>query len=106
MVHVLLASESVVPAWCFEPGVLPAVAFRAFRSSATVTVGHPNDEQPLAKMRRANFRRAEQSRRNAETQSFEVGGHSVESVNKVPVDILEEHEPRLRFLNNSAHIGP
>ncbi len=34
-----------------------------------VTVGQPDDEQPLAFMRRADFRRAEQTRRNVETQS-------------------------------------
>jgi hypothetical protein len=35
-----IASESVVPLWCFDPGERFAVALRELRLSPTVGVGH------------------------------------------------------------------
>ena len=66
-----------------------------------VTVGQPDDEQPLAFMRRADFRRAEQTRRNVETQSFQIFANRIESECEMAGHIFEKHNSRLDFFNDS-----
>jgi len=71
------------------------------------------DEQPLTKVRRANFSRREQSRRNRVTKSGQfiedqlgrcpsIGASNSEQAR----DVFEKHDARLRFFNDSMHVGP
>jgi hypothetical protein len=69
-------------------------------------VGHGEYEQSLASMRRADFRRRKQSRRNSVAQTFEFSSHGGESQSNVPCDVLEKADAGLHFLNDASDAGP
>ena len=70
------------------------------------------DEDPLALVRRADFRRAEQSRLNRETQSAKVSPYPLGSSDVViprrehAGDVLDEHEPGARLDDDPPCVGP
>lgn len=64
------------------------------------------DEQPFASVRRADFLRRKQSRRNSVAQAFELASDKRESQSEVAADVLEEHEAGLDLLNDSSDRGP
>jgi hypothetical protein len=87
--HIRIASFSVTPAWCLLSGLLRLlVAFLAPLLSVTQAVGH--DEEPLPPVREAKLLRAEQSDRNAATQSFQCRDEHAKLSVRIPRDVLAE----------------
>jgi len=60
----------------------------------TSGVGQPEDEDSLASVRCADFRRRKQSERAAETASRQVLKDAIEAECEVPGDVLEEDAAR------------
>jgi len=63
-------------------------------------------EQPLPLVRRANFRRFEQSRRNSVTEPLNVGANNIEAESEVSGDVLEKHEAGFSLANDASDAGP
>ena len=73
---------------------------------ASAAFADAQDEQPQPLVRRANFLRRKQSRRNSEAEALEIGANSIEAERQVSGDILEEHECGLNLRNDSRDRGP
>jgi hypothetical protein len=67
-------------------------------------VGQDEDAEPL--VRRANFCRAEQTRRRRVTQSPKLSQHSLEAEGDVTGDVFEEHPFGGTFSNDAGDLGP
>jgi len=57
-------------------------------------------------MRRAHFLRAKESELDAATNAFQIAVDFGEAVFEVPPDVFNEHEIRVRFLDDAVDIGP
>lgn len=64
------------------------------------------DEEPLAPMGRADFRRREEARRKAVAHADQSAGDFGEAEAEMMGDVLEEHEGRLAFANDAGDMGP
>lgn len=97
MVHIsaVLFSASVAP------GCWPQLA-----ASSTRIVGHAEDEQPLPFVRRADFRRRKQSRRNSVAAGGKVGANSIEAEREVSGDVLEKDDAGHDFAKDASDAGP
>lgn len=107
-----------LPLWSWAPGVghdsVVAVSVRSpslrlwgiFSASLALGVGQSKDEQPQPLVRRANFLRRKESRRNSVAEALEIGANSIEAERQVSGDILEEHECGLNLRNDSRDRGP
>lgn len=84
-----------------EPGDVGARLGSPSRADA---VGQ--NEESLASVRRADFRRCKQSRRNAVTHVDQVSGDHVEPKPQMPGDVLEETDSRLTLGDDSSDVGP
>lgn len=63
-----------------------------------VAVGHAEDEEPLAFMREANLRRAEEAARNLAAQAEKVSSDSLgPAFGEHPADVFDEDEPGTRL---------
>lgn len=68
---------------------------RALREAETRAVGHAEDEQPLAFVARADFRRREKSDLALETESSQVAPDALGATAREHAgDVLDEHPPR------------
>jgi hypothetical protein len=81
---------------------MPPCAFTPVGSSCA----HAEDEQPLPPVRRADFLRRKQSRRNSVAEGGEVGANSIEAESEVSGDVLEEHEARFNLAKDASDRGP
>ena len=98
-------------AWRSPPPELsrPSSRFRSALSPPPVIVrgvGQSKDEQPQPLVRRANFLRRKESRRNSVAEALEIGANSIEAERQVSGDILEEHECGLNLRNDPSDRGP
>ncbi len=98
-----IASQSVTPSWCrCVVSVRPLVRFRVPLLSPAIGVGQKpdwvgvgvsvpvgEDEEPLAPMRRADFRRREEARRKSVAHADQVSGDLGKSEAQMMGDILE-----------------
>jgi hypothetical protein len=88
------------------------VTFLAPTLSVTQAVGHAQDEEALALVWRADFRRREQSSLNRETQLLKVSPNPLGASDFVSPrrehagDVLDEDEPRPRLHNDAAGGAP
>jgi len=64
------------------------------------------DEQPLAPVRSADFRRRKEVRRNCVAQSFKVSGDLLEPQREVSRHILEKTQCGFGLTNALRHEGP
>ena len=78
-----------------------------------VTVSGGKDEEPLPPVRRANFRRRKESRRNRKIQRVKIVGHHLICGASVRCSqgeqrghVLEEHESGLALANDPGDVGP
>jgi hypothetical protein len=71
---------------------------------AVIPVGE--DEQSLAPMGRANFRRSEESRRKAVAHADQVSGDLGKSEAEMMGDVLQEHERRLALADDARDVRP
>lgn len=70
-------------------------------------VGHREDEQALALVRRADFRRREESALNLEAQSVKVSPNALGAARREhPADVLNEDEPGARLDDDAAGRAP
>lgn len=75
-------------------------------------VGHAEDEDPLALVARANFRRSEQSNLNRKTKLAKVSPNPLGSSDFVsprrehPGNVLDKDEPRPCLDNDASGIAP
>jgi hypothetical protein len=75
-----------------------------FRASPTVEVGQ--DEQPLAPMRRADFLRCKESRRDAVTQASKCFRDFKEAKPKMAPDVFKEHFGRFALADDARDVRP
>ena len=71
-----------------------------------VPLADREDEQPLALMGRADFRRREEACRKLVAHADQSAGDFGEAEAEMMGDILEEHEGRLAFPNDAGDMGP
>ena len=71
-----------------------------------VGVGQGENEEPLAFVACARFKRREQSRRNAVASAFEISPDSPKPKSKVPWDVFEEHALGFDLANEAINEGP
>jgi len=64
------------------------------------------DEHPFAKMRRADFIRAEHACRNAVAESFDIPKDFPQPHTDVTIDVLEKHDGRLESCNRATTRRP
>ena len=64
------------------------------------------DEEPLAPMGRADFRRREEARRKAVAHVDQSSGDLGEAEAEMMGDVLEEHEGRLDFADDAGDMRP
>ena len=64
------------------------------------------DEEPLAPMRRADFRRREEARRKAVAHTDQPSGDLGEAEAEMMGDVLEEDEGRLNLADDPGDMGP
>lgn len=64
------------------------------------------DEQSLAPMGRADFRRREESRRKAVAHADQISGDLGKSEAEMMGDVLQEHERRLALADDAGDVGP
>ena len=64
------------------------------------------DEEPLASMRRTDFRCREEARRKAVPHADQSSGDFGEAEAEMMRDVLEEHEGRLAFADDAGDMGP
>lgn len=64
------------------------------------------DEEPLALVRRADFRRREEACRKAVAHADQSAGDLGESETEMIGDVLEEHEGRLAFADDTGDMRP
>lgn len=70
-------------------------------------VGHPEDEEPFAFMREADFRRAEESALNLAAQAVKVSVNPLGApAAEHPADVLDEDEPRAGLDEDAARGSP
>jgi hypothetical protein len=75
--------------------------------SSVPGVGHGKDEDTLALMARADFRRREQSAFNRETKSSKVSPYALEATRgEHAADVLDEDEPRTGLDDDAPCVGP
>ena len=67
--------------------------------SRLVAVGQAKEEDSLASVRRADFRRRIQSERTAETAARQVSKDAIEAEREMSGDVLEEDSERLKSLD-------
>jgi len=73
---------------------------------AFVPLADREDEQPLAPMRRANFRRSKVSCRKLVAHADQAAGDFGEAEAEMMGDILEEDEGRLDFADDARDMRP
>jgi len=71
-----------------------------------VPVAVGEDEEPLAPVGRADFRRREEARRNAVAHADQSSGNFGEAKAEMMGDILEEHEGRFDFADDAGDMRP
>ncbi len=69
-------------------------------------LGVGQDEEPLATVRCADFRRCKESRRNSVTHLDQVSGDHVEPKPQMPGDVLEEAPLGLALADDAGDVGP
>jgi hypothetical protein len=75
--------------------------------TAASGVGHGEEEEPFATVRRANLRRREESALNEKTQSVKVIVHATRtSRGEHPRDVFDEDEVRSALDDDAAGVGP
>jgi hypothetical protein len=90
----------------------PPAGFIAFASdlgfvSWDIGVAHDCEaEQPLSSVRRADFLRSEQARRNSIAHALKLSGDDVESESKMAGDVLEENTLSCRLPNDTRDVRP
>ena len=84
--------------------LFPAGLYRPVPGCRLIGVGQDEDAQPL--VRRADFCRAEQTRRRRVAQSPKLSQDGLESEGDMPGDVLEEDPSRAAFADDAADIGP
>lgn len=75
-------------------------------ASNLLGVGHGQDKETLAFVRRTDFFRCNETRRNIIAQAFQFLGNGVESEAKMSPDVFEEHERRTDFFDHATNFGP
>jgi hypothetical protein len=71
-----------------------------------VALADGEDEEPLASMRRTDFRRREEARRKAVAHADQSSGDFGEAEAEMMGDILEEHEGRFDFADDAGDMRP
>jgi hypothetical protein len=71
-----------------------------------VAFSNGKDEQPLASMGRADFRRREEACRKAVAHADQSAGDFGEAEAEMMGDIFEEHEGRFNFTDDAGDMGP
>lgn len=91
-----------------EPLLSPAIGVgqQSRGVGAGVPLAGPEDEEPLAPMGRADFRRCEEARRKAVAQADQVSGDLGKSEPQMMGDVLEEDEGRLAFADDARDMRP
>jgi hypothetical protein len=69
-------------------------------------VGVGQNEQPVAQVRPADFRRRDDARSNPEAQALKVSDDIVEAEGQMAGDVLEEGPARPDFTEDACNIGP
>lgn len=89
-----------------EVPVMPAVIVPPRLPSEAAAVGHREDEQALAEVRRANFLRREQSHLKRVAKAGKVSTDEAETRRKVRPDVFEEQNGRAGLDDDAAEGGP